>query len=183
MLTQRRAVVLDPLSLASAEWMDVGRTGRNACGRAAALGRHDKRDAQNKENGGDREPDRSPLTKAPRTRGGFATSSPDEKKPLGAVWNPPLPWCPNHTKSRPRQLEATGDEKGSSGYHSGNLSGFLNFSGWADWVTSRRRAAANCPGVPRPGLAANSSASPALIYQIAKAGSRDCRPKSPRWEE
>jgi hypothetical protein len=33
---------------------------RNACGRAAALGRHDKRDAQHKENGGDREPDRSP---------------------------------------------------------------------------------------------------------------------------
>jgi hypothetical protein len=95
------------------------------------LGRHDKRDAQYKENGGDREPDRSPQTKLRGTRGGFATSSPDEEKPLGAAWNPPLPRCPNHTKSGQRQREATGDEEGSTNYHSGNLPGFLNFSDWA----------------------------------------------------
>jgi hypothetical protein len=122
-------------------------------GRAAGLGRHDKRDAQYKENGGDGEPDRSPEAKLRGTWGGFATSSPDEEKPLGAAWNPPLPWCPNHTKSRPRQREATGDEEDSTDYHSGKLtrlSAFLRLGGAYQYSERARHLTTATRDLPHP---------------------------------
>jgi hypothetical protein len=62
---------------------------------------------------------------------------------LGAPWNPPLPRCPNHTKSGPRQREATGDEEGSTDYHAGNLPGTSR----SPSAVIRRRASAVMPHV------------------------------------
>ena len=87
------------------------------------LGRGDKRNAQSENDRGDGEPDRSPKTKLQGTRRRFATASPNEEEPLGAALNPPFLWCPNDTKCRPRQREATGDKERSAGYHTSNVPG------------------------------------------------------------
>ena len=101
----------------------MGQSGR-LCRRAAAgLGRRDQRDAHHEENGGDSEPDRRPQAKLRGTRGGFATSRPNEEEPLGVPWNPSVPRCPYDTKSGPRKRQAAGDEERSTENHAGNLSG------------------------------------------------------------
>jgi hypothetical protein len=82
--------------------------------RQALLGRGDKRNPQSEKDSGDTEPYRSPQTKLRGTRWRFATASPHEEEPLGAALNPPVPWCPNDTKCRPGQSDATGDEEHSA---------------------------------------------------------------------
>ena len=84
---------------------------------AGGLGGGDKRNAKSENDSGDSEPYRSPKTKLRGARRRFATASPNEEEPLGAALNPPFLWCPNDTKCRPRQREATGDEERSAGYH------------------------------------------------------------------
>jgi hypothetical protein len=88
---------------------------------AGELGGGDKRNAQSENDSGDSEPYRSPKTKLRGTRRRFATASPNEEEPLGAALNPPFLWCPNDTKCRPRQREATGDEERSADYHTSKL--------------------------------------------------------------
>jgi hypothetical protein len=93
------------------------------CDSCGELSRGDERDAQSEEDRGDTEPDRSPKTKLRSARRRFATASPNEEEPLGAALNPPFSWCPNNTKCRPRQSEATDDEEHSADYHASNVPG------------------------------------------------------------
>jgi len=85
------------------------------------LSQGDKCNAQSENESGDSEPYRSPKPKLRGARRRFATASPNEEEPLGAALNPPFLWCPNDTKRRPRQREATGDEERSADYHTSKL--------------------------------------------------------------
>jgi hypothetical protein len=98
------------------------------CDGCGGLSRGDERNAQSQKDRGDTEPYRSPETKLRGARWRFATASPNKEEPLGAALNPPLPWCPNDTKRRPRQCEATGDEERSADYHASNVPGWSGTS-------------------------------------------------------
>jgi hypothetical protein len=91
---------------------------------SSLLGRGDKRNPQSEKDSGDSEPYRSPETKLRGARCRFATASPNKEEPSGAALNPPLSWCPNDTKRRPHQCEATGDEERSADYHASNVPGW-----------------------------------------------------------
>jgi hypothetical protein len=75
--------------------------------------------------------------------------------------NPPVPWCSNDTKCRPRQSQATGDEEHSADYHPSNVPGWSGTrpercaeearrrSGKAcarEWALRREGALADSPG-------------------------------------
>ena len=116
---------------------------------AGGLGGGDQRNAKSENESGDSEPYRSPKTKLRGARRRFATASPYEEEPLGAALNPPFTWCPNDTKCRPRQREATGDQERSADYHTSKLTDKL---GEPRRVVSRVRPPRPADPQPAPAL-------------------------------